>query len=99
MRGVENKFNKWRYYIDGCNLQEDGKLKVEEIQQEKRMALPESRAQYNLIPVNEYEPQVSTEMCYLHHILLGVQYILDFSSKSTQSIKVQDDSIILWKDA
>ena len=65
LAGAENKFNKVRYYIDGCNLFEDCTVKLQEVQKETRMVLPESRAQYNLIPTRKYEPQVFNAMCIM----------------------------------
>ena len=64
LTGLENKFNKLIcYYIDGCNLSEDCTVKLQAVQQETRMVLPESRAQYNLIPARKYELQVFNVMC------------------------------------
>ena len=60
---AENKLKKLCYYIDGCNLFEDCTVTLQEVQQEAQMVLPESRAQYNLIPARKYEPQVFNEIC------------------------------------
>ena len=65
LTGAENKFKKLCYYIDACNLSKDCTVKLQEVQQETRMVLPESRAQYNLIPARKYEPQVFNVMCIM----------------------------------
>ena len=56
---MENEFRKVCCYVDGWNLPEDGRVKLEQLGPEDRMFLPGPQAQYRLISAEEYGPQVN----------------------------------------
>ncbi|CAH3028510.1 unnamed protein product, partial [Porites evermanni] len=57
LRGPGNKFIKFGVHIDGLNLPENCKLKLEQVSQEDRVVIPESYTQYRLKPVKELMQQ------------------------------------------
>ncbi|XP_068687467.1 uncharacterized protein [Montipora foliosa] len=59
LRGLENEFKKTCYFINGWNLPEDCKLKLEQAQTEDRLFLTGPQGQYRLRPVEDYESQDS----------------------------------------
>ncbi|KAM7432777.1 hypothetical protein ABFA07_016857 [Porites harrisoni] len=61
LRGPGNKFNKFGVYIDGLNLPENCKLKLEQVSHEDRVVIPESYTQYRLKLVKELmQQEIST---------------------------------------
>lgn len=54
----ESQFNKGCYYIDGWNVAEDSKLKLEQIAKEDGIILPESLAQYRIKAAKADDAQV-----------------------------------------
>lgn len=58
LRPVEHEFNTFCYLIDDCNLPENCRLELEEVQEQDRLVLPSLQAQYRLKPTKEFEPQV-----------------------------------------
>ncbi|XP_068751300.1 uncharacterized protein [Montipora capricornis] len=59
LRGLENEFKKTCYFINGWNLPEDCKLKLEQAQTEDRLLLTGPQGQYRLRPAEDYELQDS----------------------------------------